>query len=151
MAPNARPTKKSPEARRPAARGPADTSGLPPSSDMAPHESARRMSGDHAPVDDPNPNVAMAKADVDSGRTGDKNEVFDPGLSMLGTDDEAAGASASPERVRLARETQAQNAPNADAPAPTSIARTGGQRVVIAFVAAIVLFAVAFAWVMFAG
>jgi hypothetical protein len=45
----------------------------------------------------------MLKADIDTGRTGDKNEVFDPGLSPLGTDDEAAGTPPSPMRVRLAR------------------------------------------------
>nr|WP_245259060.1 hypothetical protein [Salinarimonas rosea] len=97
------------------------------------------MTGDHAPVDDARPNAAMLKADVDSGRTGDKNAVFDPGMSMLGTDDEVAGTPASPERMRLAREEQARNAPKVDAPAPTDIARTGGGRVVGGFVALIVL------------
>lgn len=46
---------------------------------------------------------AQLKADINSGRTGDKNEVFDPGLSPLGTDDEAAGFSPQPEHVNLAR------------------------------------------------
>lgn len=46
---------------------------------------------------------AQLKGDIDSGRTGDKNEVFDPGLSPLGTDDEAAGFSPKPEQVDLAR------------------------------------------------
>lgn len=164
MARNARPTKTTPAGKsqtrreredarlraedartRAAARGPADTSGLPPSPDMAPHESARRMADDHAPVDDPHPNAAMLKADVDSGRTGDKNEVFDPGMSMLGTDDEVAGTPASPERLRLAREDQARHAPKTDAPAKGSIARTGNRKVVVGFVAGIVVFAVAFA------
>ena len=47
--------------------------------------------------------VAQLKADIDSGRTGDKVDAGDPGLSPLGTDDEAAGRPASPERVALAR------------------------------------------------
>jgi hypothetical protein len=33
----------------------------------------------------------MLKADIDSGVTGDKTEVFDPGMAMLGTREEAAG------------------------------------------------------------
>ncbi len=45
----------------------------------------------------------MLKGDIDSGRTGDKVEVFDPGLSPLGTDDEAAGHPPSAFRVALAR------------------------------------------------
>jgi hypothetical protein len=50
--------------------------------------------------------TAMLKADIDSGRTGDKVEVFDPGLSPLRTDDEAAGTPASTFRVALARFTE---------------------------------------------
>ena len=55
------------------------------------------------PPDSNRPNAAMLKGDIDSGRTGDKNPVFDPGLSPLGTDDEAAGRPPSPLRVALAR------------------------------------------------
>jgi len=50
--------------------------------------------------------VSQLKADIDSGLTGDKNATADPGLSPLGTDDEAAGRPASPERVALAREEE---------------------------------------------
>ncbi|WP_372421967.1 hypothetical protein [Salinarimonas chemoclinalis] len=117
----------------------ADATEKPPTPDMVPHASSERMTGDHAPVDDARTNAAMLKADVDSGRTGDKNAVFDPGMSMLGTDDEAGGSPASPGRLRLAREEQARNAPEVDAPAQTDIARTGGGRVVAGFVALIVL------------
>lgn len=46
----------------------------------------------------------MLKADIDSGRTGDKNPGFDPGLAPLGTDDEAAGTPPSAFRVALARQ-----------------------------------------------
>src|SRR4051794_30334752 len=59
------------------------------------------------PVDPPppseQPTSAMLKAEIDSGRTGDKVGVLDPGLSSLGTDDEAAGRPPSPFRVALAR------------------------------------------------
>ena len=55
------------------------------------------------PPDSARPTTAMLKADVDSGRTGDKNPVFDPGLATLGTDDEAAGRPPSTVRVALAR------------------------------------------------
>jgi hypothetical protein len=54
-------------------------------------------------VDDAVPNAAMLKADIDTGRTGDKNEVFDPGLSPLGTDEEAAGTPIVPAAVKRAR------------------------------------------------
>jgi len=49
------------------------------------------------------PTTAMLKGDINSGRTGDKNPVFDPGLSPLGTDDEAAGRPPSAFRIALAR------------------------------------------------
>lgn len=65
------------------------------------------------PIDPPPPSpastTAQLKADIDSGRTGDKAEVFDPGLSPLGTDDEAAGHPPSPERVNLARKAEGQD------------------------------------------
>ena len=50
---------------------------------------------------------AQLKGDINSGRTGDKNEVFDPGLSPLGTDDEAAGTPPRPEQVDMARHQEA--------------------------------------------
>jgi hypothetical protein len=71
-------------------------------SDQPPHRSAKPIPRP-APVDDPAPNAAMLKADIDTGRTGDKNEVFDPGLSPLGTDDEAGGAPVTPAQVKRAR------------------------------------------------
>jgi hypothetical protein len=59
------------------------------------------------PVDPPppsdQPTTAMLKADIDSGRTGDKIGELDPGLSSLGTDDEAAGRPPSAFRIALAR------------------------------------------------
>jgi hypothetical protein len=55
------------------------------------------------PLDEPAPTAAQLKADIESGRTGDKNPVRDPALAPLGTDDEAAGSPPSPVRVALAR------------------------------------------------
>ena len=59
------------------------------------------------PMDSPPMNqgstTAQLKGDINSGRTGDKNEVFDPGLSPLGTDEEAGGSPLRPEQVDLAR------------------------------------------------
>lgn len=60
-----------------------------------------------APPPSDKPTTAMLKADIDSGRTGDKISHYDVGLSQLGTDDEAAGNAPSPERITLARETEA--------------------------------------------
>ena len=43
------------------------------------------------------------RADIDSGRTGDKVAARDPAAAPLGTDDEAAGTPPRPEDVALAR------------------------------------------------
>ncbi|WP_409566632.1 hypothetical protein [Methylobacterium sp. E-005] len=56
------------------------------------------------------PTTAMLKADIDSGATIDKVAAYDPGLSQLGTDDEAAGNSPSHERIALARKTETASA-----------------------------------------
>ena len=71
-------------------------------SDQPPHGSAQPAPRP-ASVEDKPPNAAMLKADIDSGRTGDKNEVFDPALSPLGTDDEAGGTPPTHGQVRVAR------------------------------------------------
>ena len=65
--------------------------------------------GDHvleAPVSSERSTTAQLKAEIDSGRTGDKIPAHDPGLSPLGTDDEAAGTPADASRVSLAREEE---------------------------------------------
>ncbi len=59
-----------------------------------------------APPASDRPTTAMLKADIDSGATGDKVKAYDPGLSQLGTDDEAAGHAPSHERIALARRTE---------------------------------------------
>ena len=71
-------------------------------SDVPPHGSAQPFDPP-TPSDDRRPNVAMLKGDIDSGRTGDKNPVFDPGMAMLGTCEEAAGTPLTPEQIKLAR------------------------------------------------
>lgn len=58
------------------------------------------------PPDDARPTAAQLAADIDSGRTGDKNPVRDPALAPLGTDDEAAGRAPEPFRVALARRSE---------------------------------------------
>ena len=70
--------------------------------DMPPHQSAQPI--DAPPTDADRPNMAMLKADIDSGKTGDKTEVFDPGMAMIGTCEEAAGTPLKPEQVALARD-----------------------------------------------
>ncbi len=77
--------------------------GSAPWPDTPPHGSAQEPPRGHAALDDRQPNTAMLKADINSGRTGDKNEVFDPGLSPLGTDEEAGGTPLKPEQIRQAR------------------------------------------------
>ena len=71
-----------------------------PESDVPPTRTIKPID---APPESDTPTTAMLKADIDSGATGDKTEVFDPGLSPLGTDDEAAGRPPSAERIRIAR------------------------------------------------
>ncbi len=54
--------------------------------------------------------VSQLKADIDAGRTGDKVGNADPGLSPLGTDDEAGGRPNDPAVVAQARrEEQARD------------------------------------------
>ncbi len=87
---------------------------------------------------------AQLKGDINSGRTGDKNEVFDPGLSPLGTDDEAGGVSPSAEQVDLARRQESvdrwQNASEKD-----SYAHGHSRKALYAYVGFIALVLVVFA------
>ena len=64
-------------------------------------------------------NTAQLKADIDSGRTGDKVRSSDPGASPLGTDDEAGGAPTSPAvvaKVRAAETSRNVTAPEGSKP-----------------------------------
>ncbi|WP_243369580.1 hypothetical protein [Microvirga solisilvae] len=100
------------------------------------------------PMDAPPMNAgstsAQLKGDINSGRTGDKNEVFDPGLSPLGTDDEAAGVSLSGEQVDLARHQEGvarwQNGNDRD-----SYAHQNSRKALYAYVGFIALVLVLFA------
>jgi len=69
--------------------------------DLPPHKSAQPMA---PPPDAERPNAAMLKGDIDSGRTGDKVEVFDPGMAMIGACEEAAGTPLTPEQIKIARD-----------------------------------------------
>ncbi|MBB5764204.1 hypothetical protein ABEV34_14075 [Methylorubrum rhodesianum] len=59
-----------------------------------------------APAASTRPTSAQLKAEIDSGRTGDKIPAHDPGLSPLGTDDEAAGRPSSSSRIAMARDEE---------------------------------------------
>ena len=47
--------------------------------------------------------LEQLRADIDSGRTGDKVSAPDPAMAPLGTDEEAAGTSPSPAAIALTR------------------------------------------------
>jgi hypothetical protein len=79
--------------------------------------SDRRVTGAEA-------TVAQLKRDIDAGRTGDKVAFSDPGLSPLGTDDEAAGRPPRPDVVALARRQETANG----AAAETEVDRSKGER-----------------------
>jgi hypothetical protein len=51
----------------------------------------------------PDDTVEQLRADIDSGRTGDKVSAPDPAMAPLGTDDEAAGTPPSPAAIALTR------------------------------------------------
>ncbi len=70
---------------------------------------------DPASARGPGATVAQLKQDIDSGATGDKVAVFDPGVANLGTGAEAAGTPPTPEMVALDRKMQRmQGAPPGD-------------------------------------
>ena len=77
-------------------------------SDVPPHLSAQPVSSPPGPIDDPRPNTAMLKGDINSGRTGDKVGVFDPGMAMLGTCEEAGGNALSPIDIAKARREESK-------------------------------------------
>ena len=58
------------------------------------------------------PTTQQLKADIDTGKTGNKvPEGFDLGLATLGTDDEAAGQPATPSEVTIAVSQATRNVP----------------------------------------
>jgi hypothetical protein len=77
--------------------------------------------------------TAQIKDDINSGRTGDKVAGVDPGLSPLGTDDEAGGSTFDPEWIERTREQELAGrpgnaTPNAATPELQPNARIGPQR-----------------------
>jgi hypothetical protein len=52
------------------------------------------------------------RADIDSGRTGDKVRNSDPAAAPLGTDEEAAGTPVAREAVELARAHEVDREPD---------------------------------------
>ena len=53
--------------------------------------------------------LAQLKDDIDKGKTGQRARSGDPGLSMLGTDDEAGGHPNSPELIDQMRQLELAN------------------------------------------
>jgi hypothetical protein len=51
-------------------------------------------------------NAARLRADIDSGRTGDKVPGADPAAAPLGTDEEAGGTPTAPEAIAQARQQE---------------------------------------------
>ena len=63
----------------------------------------------------PDDTIEQLRADIDSGRTGDKVSAPDPAMAPLGTDDEAAGTPPSLDGIALTRKLE-----NARPPQPHS-------------------------------
>ncbi len=83
------------------------------------------------------------KADIDHGRTGDKvASGFDPGLSTLGTDDEAAGTPNTPQQVAMARGLEQQKAGSSSASSSRPLVTLGGPAMWIIVGAIVVVVAV---------
>jgi len=55
--------------------------------------------------------LEQLRADIDSGRTGDKVSAPDPAMAPLGTDDEAAGTPPSPAAIALTRRLETSHHP----------------------------------------
>ena len=87
----------------------------------------------------------MLKADIDSGATADKVAHYDPGMAQLGTCDEVAGTPPSPERIALARKTEAATASARKAADPHG-RRSWVMPAFVAFVAAAALIIGAALW-----
>ena len=88
------------------------------SEELPPTHTARPPVDPPAPADEGWPTTAQLSADIDSGRTGDKNPALDPSLAPLGTDDEAAGTPPTPFRVMLARRLENRSSGRAPGPKP---------------------------------
>lgn len=66
--------------------------------------------------------AAQLKADLRLGRSDGQGQVFDPGLSMLGTDDEAGGHPMTPQDIALARDQETRRPKSFEPRAPATAA-----------------------------
>jgi hypothetical protein len=80
----------------------------------------------------PDDTLEQLRADIDSGRTGDKVSAPDPAMAPLGTDDEAAGTPPSPAAVALTRRLE-----NSRPPQPEPRTGLGHAWILIAIVIAL--------------
>lgn len=88
--------------------------------------------------------TANLKQDIDSGATGDKVAVFDPGAADLGTGAEAAGTPTTPEMLRMDRDAQRMpDAPHGDPGRRMALGRGPILAGVLALLVALGLIAVA--------
>ena len=98
--------------------------------------------------------VAQLKDDIDQGRTGDRARSGDPGLSMLGTDDEAGGHPNSPELIDQMRklETGRSNGRTDTAQAPGAHSQgVAPKRFGLLLSVAVALVLIVIAYLMLAG
>ena len=82
----------------------------------------------------PDDTIEQLRADIDSGRTGDKVSAPDPAMAPLGTDDEAAGTPPSPAAIALTRRIE-----NARPSQPAARTGLGHAWILIAFVIALAI------------
>jgi hypothetical protein len=115
---------------------------MPTPEDRLPSQAAKPI---EPPPASGRPTAAQLRADINSGRTGDKVGVFDPALAPLGTDDEAGGHPPSPEQVAAARRQERVAGPaGSDRNAPQG----GPGFALYGFIAFIAAVALAFAGVL---
>jgi hypothetical protein len=91
----------------------------------------------------PDDTIEQLRADIDSGRTGDKVSAPDPAMAPLGTDDEAAGTPPSPAAIALTRRLE-----NSRAPQPAPRTGLGHAWIMIAFVIALAVAMVAWGFLL---
>ena len=87
--------------------------------------------------------IEQLRADIDSGRTGDKVSAPDPAMAPLGTDDEAAGTPPSPAAIALTRRLE-----NSRPPQPAPRTGLGHAWILIAFVIALAVAIVAWGFLL---
>ena len=89
--------------------------------------------------------LEQLRADIDSGRTGDKVSAPDPAMAPLGTDDEAAGTPPSPAAIALTRRLETSH-PHPHQPQPQT--GLGHAWILIAFVIALAIAIVAWGFLL---